>query len=187
MSIEQQSQLMTWFNEPPEWSQNNDKIVIKAGTKTDFWRKTHYGFIRDNGHFYFQTIQGNFTITAKFKGEYQDQFDQAGVMIRLDETNWVKAGIEYVDGIQQISTVVTRDYSDWSVVPSAKLIQSIWIRVKRQGSAFEVFYSLNNQDYIMVRTFYLTEVDKLEVGLMCAAPEGDGFTVTFESFIISTP
>ena len=33
-------------------------------------------------------------------------------MVRLDEANWLKCGIEFVEGVQQVSAVVTRDYSD---------------------------------------------------------------------------
>lgn len=181
-------QNMTWFNEPPNWSHNDDKIIITTGPKSDFWRKTHYGFIRDNGHFYYQSVQGDFTLTAHFQGDYQDQYDQAGIMLRLDETTWVKAGIEFVDGVQQISTVVTRDYSDWSVTPYTNtLSDSIWIRLKREGGACEVFYSYDRQDFHMMRTFHLADDETLGVGLMCASPEGDGFSVTFDSFFIESP
>ena len=180
-------QNMTWFNEPPDWSHTDDKIVITTGPKSDFWRKTHYGFIRDNGHFYHQSVQGDFTLTANFQGDYRDLYDQAGIMLRLDETTWVKAGIEFVEGVQQISTVVTRDYSDWSVTPSAASSNSIWIRLKRVGSACEAFYSYDDQDYHMMRTFYLTDTESVDVGLMCASPEGNGFNVTFNTFAVLTP
>ena len=36
-------------------------------------------------------------------------------MIYVDENNWVKAGIEYTDGMPRLSCVVTNSgYSDWS-------------------------------------------------------------------------
>ena len=43
--------LMQWLNEPPEWTDEDDTLSVVTGAKTDFWRKTHYGFIRDDGHF----------------------------------------------------------------------------------------------------------------------------------------
>ena len=108
---------MTWLNEPRNWKQENDHLSVFADSHTDFWRKTHYGFVRDNGHFYYETIAGNFEVETEFRGRYESLYDQAGVMVRLDETTWLKTGIEFVNGVHYLSAVVTRDYSDWSVVP----------------------------------------------------------------------
>ena len=83
-----------WFNEPPSWSREDDAILMTAGPSTDFWRKTHYGFIRDSGHVYFQTVAGDFTAEVKVSGGYKDLYDQAGLMLRIDESNWIKCGIE---------------------------------------------------------------------------------------------
>ena len=41
---------MEWLNEPPEWSEADGTLTVATGDRTDFWRKTHYGFIRDDGH-----------------------------------------------------------------------------------------------------------------------------------------
>ena len=108
---------MTWLNEPRNWKQENDHLFVFADTHTDFWRKTHYGFVRDNGHFYYEGVSGNFQVETEFQGRYESLYDQAGLMVRVDETTWIKSGIEFVNGIHQLSAVATREYSDWSVVP----------------------------------------------------------------------
>jgi regulation of enolase protein 1 (concanavalin A-like superfamily) len=82
---------------------------------------------------------------VKVSGEYQELYDQAGIMVRLDEANWLKCGIEFVEGVQQVSAVVTRDYSDWSVVPLPHNPASLWVRVTRRGTAVEVQYSLDGE------------------------------------------
>jgi regulation of enolase protein 1 (concanavalin A-like superfamily) len=175
---------MKWFNEPPVWNVQDDAIAISSGAKTDFWRQTHYGFIRDNGHFFYQQIQGDFIVEVKVSGEYRDLYDQAGLMVRLDEFNWLKCGVEFVDGVQQISAVVTRDYSDWSVVPMPHNPSMIWMRVNRRGTAVEVQYSFDGTEYTMLRLAYLTSVETVNVGVMCASPEGNGFPMKFEKFKI---
>jgi hypothetical protein len=175
---------MEWSNEPQKWTVHGDTITVTSDAKTDFWRKTHYGFIHDNGHFYHRTVKGDFVADVRFSGAYTALYDHAGLMVRVDEETWIKCGIELVDGVQHASAVVTRDYSDWSVVPLPQNPPQIWLRVVRQGSAIEVFYALDGAHYTMIRTAYLSEAERAQVGLMCAAPEGDGFTVTFEDFTI---
>ena len=44
---------MEWLNEPPAWEVRGDTLTVSAGPKTDFWRTTHSGFVRDNGHLWF--------------------------------------------------------------------------------------------------------------------------------------
>lgn len=175
---------MQWYNEPPNWSEQDGIIIVQVGAKTDFWRKTHYGFIRDNGNFYHQSITGNFTAEVLIRGQYQTLYDQAGIMIRQDEETWLKCGIEFVEGVQQASAVVTRTYSDWSVVPLVQNPAALWLRVKREREAVEVSYSVDGQRFEMLRLAYLTEAETVQVGIMAAAPQGEGFTVTFEHFNI---
>lgn len=176
---------MEWYNEPPHWQVQEDKFTVRSGAKTDFWRETHYGFIRDNGNFFYQTVTGDFTVEVKISGEYRELYDQAGLMLRLDESHWIKCGIEFVEGVQQVSAVVTRTYSDWSIVPMPQNPSFLRLRVVRRGTAVEVQYSLNETDYQMLRLAYLTPVETINVGVMCASPEGNGFPVTFEEFKIS--
>lgn len=175
---------MEWYNEPPVWKVEGDKIYITSGSKTDFWRETHYGFIRDNGHFFYQSVKGDFWVEVKVSGEYRQLYDQAGIMVRLDESNWLKCGIEFVEGVQQVSAVVTRDYSDWSVVPMPQNPAALWIRLTRRGTAVEVQYSLDGEQYTLLRLAYLTPIETMNVGVMCASPEGNGFPMTFEGFKI---
>ncbi len=74
---------MKWLNEPPNWKIHNNKIEVTSTQNTDFWRKTHYGYIRDSGHFYYQQLTGDFVAEVKVSGKYQDLYDQAGLMVRF--------------------------------------------------------------------------------------------------------
>lgn len=171
---------MKWYNEPPSWHKQPGVITVTSGAKTDFWRQTHYGFIRDNGNFYYQLVTGDFTAVVKITGQYKAMYDQAGLMIRQNETTWLKCGIEFVDGVQQVSAVVTRDYSDWSVVPLPHNPASLWLRLTRKSETVQVHYSPDDKHYTMLRMAYLTLDETISVGVMCASPDGDGFVTTFE-------
>jgi regulation of enolase protein 1 (concanavalin A-like superfamily) len=60
---------MDWLNRPPSWNVQGDTLLVTAGPKTDFWRTTHYGFIRDNGHCYYQPVACDFTAEVRFSGQ----------------------------------------------------------------------------------------------------------------------
>jgi regulation of enolase protein 1 (concanavalin A-like superfamily) len=174
---------MQWFNEPPQWRHSDDEIHIVVAPGTDFWRKTHYGFIRDNGHLYAQRVTGDFVAEVKVAGAYRDLYDQAGLMVRIDDAHWVKTGIEFVHGVQYVSAVVTNDFSDWSVAPLPNP-PALWLRLVRKAEAVEIFYSLDGADYTLLRIAYLLPSSEALTGVMCAAPDGQGFDVRFEGFSV---
>jgi uncharacterized protein len=173
---------MQWLNEPPQWEDKDGSVRVMTRGDTDFWRVTHYGFVRHDGHFYYQEVEGDFTADVRIVGQYRELYDQAGLMLRLDEANWIKCGIELVEGVQQASVVVTREFSDWSVVALPQNPPSILLRLKRRGDGVEVFYSLDGVQYIMMRLAYFPTANPVQIGLMCATPKGEGFTVIFEDF-----
>lgn len=173
--------MMEWLNEPPAWRTEGDTITVSAAPRTDFWRITHDGNVRDNGHFYHQSVGGDFVAEVRVAGRYSGLYDQAGLMVRLDEATWLKCGVELVDGAQQASVVVTRDWSDWSLVPIPNP-EAVWLRVSRRGPTLEVHYSLDGTAYTLIRQTYLADVPSLKVGLMVAAPGSRGFEATFSGF-----
>jgi len=183
---------MQWLNEPPHWQQNGigvaapeaHRLTVKTAAKTDFWRITHYDFIRDNGHFYFETVSGNFVLEVGIRGSYRDLYDQAGIMLRVDEKHWIKTGIEYVEGVQNLSAVVTHEYSDWSVIPLSDPPEVLRLRVERRQEAIHISYLDESGQFRMLRLASL-QAEAIQVGVMCASPDGDGFEVTFEDYRLS--
>ena len=73
---------MKWMNEPGSWNRSGDKLVVRSRAKTDFWRKTFYGYITDNGHFLYLPVSGDFVFQARVNGQYAALYDQAGLMRR---------------------------------------------------------------------------------------------------------
>ncbi len=179
---------MEWLNQPPEWQSSTDgkTVRLRAGAQTDFWRKTYDGGLRDNGHFYYQQVTGDFTAEVRVTGQYAALYDQAGLMVREDALTWLKCGIEFLHGVQQASVVVTHDWSDWSVMPLANPA-AIQLRVVRQGATVEVYAAPPGQELVLLRQTYLSATPSVAVGLMAAAPTGEGFPVTFEEWQIRQP
>jgi uncharacterized protein len=182
--VSQDLNKMNWLNEPSSWEVKDGNLKMNVTPKSDYWRKTHYGFTVDDGPFYFTTRGGEFEVFVKISGSFKTRFDQMGLMLRIDEEHWIKTGIEYVDGVYNFSTVVTDVYSNWSVVELSGRPESIWIKAVRRIDAVEIFYSLDGVNYKMSNLAYLSDKKPVMVGMMAASPDGDGFDALFEDFSI---
>jgi regulation of enolase protein 1 (concanavalin A-like superfamily) len=112
----QNIETMQWMNEPEKWEVKDGNLSMYVTPQSDYWRVTFHDFIVDDGPFYYTTRGGEFEVSVKIQGEYKSKYDQMGLMLRIDEEQWVKTGIEYVDGIYNFSTVVTDQHSSWSVI-----------------------------------------------------------------------
>lgn len=184
MTMAQTLEKMQWFNEPESWEIKDGTLLMDVTPQSDYWRISHYGFTVDDAPFLYTLRGGEFEVKVKVSGEYKTRFDQAGLMIRIDHENYLKTGIEYVDGKYNLSAVVTHHTSDWSVVQLDKPVPFVWIKAVRRLDAVEVFYSFDDKEYIMMRNCWMQDNTPVKVGLMAASPDGDGFKAKFEHFSI---
>ena len=174
-----------WLNEPPDWSADADRLVMKTGLETDFWQTTYYGFQRNSGHAFLSPVSGDFTLSAHIKGGYEALYDQAGLMLYLDEKNWIKAGIEYTDGLMHFSVVVTREVSDWSVIPlhAATSADELKVRLTRHDDAVRIQYAIGDMTWQMARLTSFSAVDA-KAGVMACSPQRAGFEAAFRNISI---
>lgn len=173
---------MNWFNEPEGWEIKDGSLTMDVTPKSDYWRISHYGFTVDDAPFYYAEYGGEFEAKVKISGDYKVRFDQAGMMIRLDHENYIKTGIEFVDGKYNISTVVSHHTSDWSVIALDRKIDAIWIKAVRRKDAVEIFYSFDDREYVMMRNAWLEANHPVKIGMFAACPDGDGFKASFSEF-----
>ena len=45
-SSAQSLEKMQWFNEPESWTIDNGKLVMDVTPQSDYWRVSHYGYVR---------------------------------------------------------------------------------------------------------------------------------------------
>lgn len=173
---------MQWFNEPQSYEIKGKTMVVDVPGHCDYWRISHYGFTVDDAPFYYAVYGGEFEAKVKISGDYKVRFDQAGLMIRIDKENWLKAGIEFVDGKFNLSAVVTHHTSDWSVITLDRPVDSVWIKAVRRLDAIEVFYSFDDKQYTMMRNCWMQDNTPVQVGLAAACPDGEGFKARFDNF-----
>lgn len=174
----------TWLNPPADWVADETGLTITTDEKTDFWRKTHYGFMRDTGHFLGFPTAGEFTAQIRIQGEFRTLYDQAGLMVRIDETRWVKTGVEFTDGELFLSTVVTDDKSDWSVSQPFKELEDFYLRVTVSNGTLRIQASRDGIFWPLLRLAPFPEADSYEVGPTACTPERSGLQARFSEFSI---
>jgi regulation of enolase protein 1 (concanavalin A-like superfamily) len=178
---------MQWLNEPPSWTADESALVVTTGDKTDFWRETFYGFVHDDGHLYYREVAGDFTAEVTLVGEYDTLYDQSGLMLRVDERHWVKAGLELTDGVVHVSAVVTRERSDWSMVALPSFSGKLRLQLTRHGDAIRIQFREPDGEWQLLRLAYLPMPETCRIGVMCCSPQRAGFEARFEDFVTSAP
>jgi len=176
---------MHWQNEPEEWSQHRTTVVMRIPPGTDCWRLTGTDECVDNTPFYFLEVEGDFEVRCKVKATYENPDDQAGIMIREDEENWVKCGIQMIGEVPHMCATVTHGYSDMSMHPLPHLPEFVWVHAKKIRDGLEVYISEDSQDWMQIRQGDIAEDSILQIGLYAASPSSDdGFDVKFQDFMV---
>ena len=176
-----------WLNEPAEWTMGADHVAVITDHATDFWRETHYGFVRDSGHFFGCSVPGGFTATLKVRARYESLYDQAGLMVRLDAETWIKAGIELSDGEALLGSVLTLGRSDWATGPFRGDPSDVWIRVTVERGVLRLQASGDGLRWPLVRLCPFPDTGRYIVGPMCCTPERAGLKVVFSDFALTSP
>ena len=172
-------QRMRWLNEPPAWRIEGDRMIARSTPKADFYRLSHW--VVDNGNFFHLPVTGDFRFSARTAGEYRAKYDQIGLMMRLDPEHWVKCGNEFVDGQLLASAVVTQEHSDWSVSTALPLTTQVWWQLERSQDRVKASYSLDGKEFTMIREGHFPAGTGVDIGLLCASPEGLGVAARFDS------
>ncbi|CAI6538617.1 YJL217W-like protein [Saccharomyces cerevisiae x Saccharomyces kudriavzevii VIN7] len=176
-----------WLNKPKACSQEADKVSLVTDEKTDFWRETFYGFTRDSGHFLGVRTGSAFTAQLRIQGSYESLYDQAGMMVRVDDSHWLKAGIEISDGHAMLSSVLTNEKSDWSTAIYDENPRDFWLRITVESGVLRLQVSSDKKTWPLVRLtpFYVS--DHYFVGPMACTPERSGLKVTFSEWVLTAP
>ncbi|MBR0667199.1 DUF1349 domain-containing protein [Roseomonas hellenica] len=178
----------TWLNEPTSWSlQDNGYLEMVTDQGTDFWQETLYGFKRDNGHFLGVTTADAFTAQLRIRGEYTKLYDQAGIMVRVDETRWVKAGVELSDGRAMLSSVLTNGQSDWATSPYENDHRDFWMRATVARGVLRLQVSADGKLWPLVRLAPFPVATSYLVGPMACTPQRSGLSVGFSDFSLGAP
>lgn len=184
---------LRWQSEPARWQIDTGRgcLSVEPDAGTDFWQRTHYGFEVDNGHFLYLKATGDFNLTTQVHFSPRHQYDQAGLMLRVSPSCWIKTSVEFEpDGPNRLGAVVTnRQYSDWSTQPLDDEVTALWFRIRTERSDCIVDSSMDGVAWLQLRMAHLSEraaAPFVQCGLYACSPKAAGFKADF-SFLDFAP
>ena len=173
----------SWTTAPAHVEVADDGMRVTAVEGSDAWRTTSYGFVHDTEHALLAPLDQDTAVEVSFRLDLSAQFDQAGIFVEVDDSTWIKAGIERSDGEDCLGAVVTRGMSDWSLAPvpgwHGRLVT---IRASRSGDALTVRARVDDEPWRLVRVSPLDPDAAVTAGPMCCAPTRAGFEVLFTAW-----
>jgi uncharacterized protein len=177
---------MVWLHEPT-WRIESSSLIVRIQPDSDFWQRTHYGFQRDNGHALLKAVSGNLAIRARFRFEPNEQYDQCGILIRVDADNWFKCSIEYENAAHsRLGSVLTRDgYSDWATQDISSEVKDMGYEVEINNSDITAKFSHNGVIFQQMRICRLNiGARPLFAGIYGCSPVGNGYEFTVSDLTI---
>ncbi|MEU4676845.1 DUF1349 domain-containing protein [Micromonospora sp. NPDC023737] len=171
----------SWLHQPVSVAGTPEGgLVVEPSAGSDLWRHTSYGFVHDDAPALLAPLPTGTAVEVSFRLEWTEQFDQAGVLVRVDERNWIKAGVEVSDGQPQVGAVVTRELSDWSVAPVPEWAgREVTVRASRAGDALTVRARVAGEPWRLVRLAPLPPEAEVSAGPFCCSPTRGGLVVRF--------
>ncbi len=173
-----------WTNSPVSAETSPDgSLLVTAVEGSDAWRLTSYGFIHDTEHALLAPFPQDSAVEVEFAASFTEQFDQAGVFVRVSDEHWLKAGVEFSDGQLQLGAVMTNGYSDWSLAPVPQWVgRTVLVRVSRSGDALTVRARVDDEALQLVRVIPFPVDAIAEAGPFLCAPTRAGLTVPFHAW-----
>lgn len=176
----------SWTNPPVHLEEAGDDLLVTAVEGSDAWRLTSYGFIHDTEHALLVPFENETAVEVEFTAAFSEQFDQAGVFVRVSEERWIKAGVEFADGSSQLGAVVTDGASDWSLSPVPEWTgKRVLVRLSRSGNAITVRAGIAGGDLDLVRVIPLPPELQAEAGPLVNAPTRAGLTIPFHAWRVT--
>ena len=169
----------TWSVEPAAVSRIGDDLLVTAREGSDAWRETSHGYITDSAHALLAPMEPGTAAEVTFIADFGQQFDQAGLMLRAGETEWIKAGVEYADGVLQLGAVVTRQTSDWSSGPVNWAGREVTVNASRSGNAVMIRARVEDEPFRLIRLAWVDPALEYSAGPYLCAPTNAELSVRF--------
>ena len=178
---------LEWANEPEEYGIQGGELVVVATKGTDFFINPEDMSNTATAPVLFKEITGDFVATACVSPDLSSVWNAAGLLLRINDENWVKFVFENSDATgPSIVTVTTRKISDDANGVRLSDNSKIWLKLSRKGNNYAMHWSEDGTEYKMARLSAMSASDPVKIGLEAQCPVGENATHTFHYFSIES-
>ncbi len=180
-----QLQNFQWYNDPENVTFTALGMQTESKPETDFWQNAAANIHKDDGHFFYAPKSENFTLTLCWNLEKYGEFNQCGIMIRIDEYNWLKASIMYEDlnkpAVASCATI--NGFSDWATHNLQKTPSKLFYRIKRINNDYVVYISEDGENFEQIRLVHIANNSNRPIlaGAFICSPKLTEFAATLTS------
>lgn len=175
-----------WLNKPKKFVVEIQRLIIQTEPGTDLWQRTYYGFQNSNAPAFLQEVAGDFSFVVKAGFEESSfLYDQCGLLLFIDNENWVKAAVEFEnEQFSRLGSVVTNlGYSDWATCDISSETSEMWYRISRRGQDFYLENSSDGKNWQQMRIFHFHKLaEKVSIGVYACSPLKSSFNAVFSLF-----
>ncbi|MBQ9327414.1 MAG: DUF1349 domain-containing protein [Solobacterium sp.] len=169
---------LTWIRQPAMYVLEPDRIVLETEPYTSF-----HSLSFDNTNAFGLTLPpaNNFSFTARVDYRFRGVEDECGILLRLDNTHWAKAGIECRGSSLDLSCTVYADgYGDRSCREIGDGIRWMYFRVLYWNGNVRFQYSFNGERYTDMRWFHFGPGETpVSAGMYACSGADSSFDCTF--------
>lgn len=172
-------------------------FTLRASPNTDLYATPHRGHVTTAPIHYKRISSSEFkSASVTINLPFAHLYDQAGLVVILPRKcqpepdlngpldnatapQWIKAGIEFNDGLPQLSVVECETWADWSLgllptgaIDETKKIARYRIKLERAGTALKLF-AVDGQEKRLIRKLqwtFLEENEGMWIGAYACRP-----------------
>jgi len=159
-----------------------NKLVLKSNAKCDNFNDPDGKLSNSTAPVLLTKIDNTkpFTFTAKVTPTFIDTYDAGTMYIYLNPKLWFKFAFERDERMKTrvvtVRTIETSDDNNHDIVEKA----SVYMKISSDVMTIGFYYSLDKENWQLVRLFKNDYPVELWVGLSAQSPIGNGTSVSFE-------
>ena len=173
---------LKWQNTPRSWNMDSKNVLsISSNAKSDWFVDPFDGTVANNAPILFFTPGSDYVLSARVTVKFATKWDAGALMLMGDDHHWAKLSFEFSpDGKPTLVTVVTRGLSDDCNSMSLPG-NSVALRIAKSGTTYVFYFSTDEQNWQILRTFSLDTELPVRVGFESQSPAGAGAVAEFST------